>query len=175
MNTPVRRAWALSLLWIAVIVLESFAGSFENTGKVIYPMLHFLFPGMKLVTMVQVHAFLRKLGHFTGYCILSLTLYRSWWVTLASRAAPERLSWHDMLHAWRGYAVVLALLATLVVAGLDEFHQSLTPGRTGRVADVALDEAGGVLAQALIVIVGSAARPGRKRKSSPRPEPVTSS
>jgi VanZ family protein len=167
MSTPVRRAWALSLLWVGVIALESFGGSSENTAHLFYPLLQFLFPKFSLALISDIHDVIRKFGHFFGYCVLSVTLYRSWWTTLASRATPNQLSWRDMFRAWRGRAVLLALLGTLAVAGLDEFHQSFTPGRTGRVVDVLLDEIGGVFGQAAIGIGSSV--PARRKRPDPQP------
>ena len=162
-STPLRRAWALSLGWIAVIAIESFAGSSEHTSRLIYPILHFLFPKITFLRMFQVHYLVRKLGHFSGYGILSLTLYRSWWTTLNARATPTRLSWSDLFKAWSGRAMFLALLGTLAVAGLDEFHQSFSPGRTASIVDVGLDEMGGLFVQLVIVVVSSVAVTRRKR------------
>ena len=168
MSTPVRRAWALTLLWIAVIFAESFVGSAHNTGSVLYPVLRFFFPHMAFARMVQIHHFLRKGGHFFGYGVLSLTLYHSWWTTLAVRVAPVRRSWREMLRAWNWRAALLALAGTLAVAGLDEFHQSFDSGRTASVSDVALDELGGLLAQSWIVAGSSVALARRKRKAETR-------
>src|SRR5512141_678351 len=100
MMTPVRRAWALSLVWIAIIVLESFGGSAQNTEHFLYPVLKFFFPHMKFLRMFQIHFLLRKAGHFFGYSVLSLTLYRSWWTTLMEPVTPQHLSWRDMLRNW---------------------------------------------------------------------------
>lgn len=174
MNTPVRRAWALSLLWIAVIVLESFGGSTENTRHLLYPLLKFLFPKITLLHMSQIHLGLRKAGHFIGYCILSLTLYRSWWVTFASRVASDRLSWRDMFRAWSWRAALLSLAGTIAVAGFDEWHQSLVPGRTPSLLDVALDESGGFLAQLVIVTISSVAIARKLRQPKAERKPLTS-
>ena len=42
------------------------------------------------------------------------------------------------------------MLGTLLVAALDEWHQSLIPSRTGRWEDVALDTCAGLAAQLLL-------------------------
>ncbi len=174
MNTPVRRAWALSLLWITVIGLESFGGSVENTGHLLYPLLKLLFPKISFLREFQIHYCLRKAGHFLGYCVLSLTLYRSWWVTFASRIASDRLSWRDMFRAWSWRAALLSLVGTLAVAGFDEWHQSLVPERTASVLDVALDELGGFLAQMAIVTISSVAITRKIRQPKAEPPPLTS-
>ena len=174
MSTPVRRAWALSLLWIAVIAVESFGGSAGNTGRLLYPLLKFLFPKITFLHLFQIHFYLRKAGHFFGYCILSLTLYRSWWTTLMEPGTPHSLSWRDMFRAWNWRAVILALAGTLVVAGLDEWHQSFIPGRTAALSDVALDELGGFLAQSVIVTISSVAIVRRICKPKAERQPLTS-
>jgi VanZ family protein len=174
MSTPVRRAWALSLLWIAVIVVESFGGSVENTGHLLYPLLKFLFPKISFLREFQIHYFLRKTGHFLGYSILSLTLYRSWWTTLMEPVKPQRLSWRDMFRAWSWRAALLSLAGTLAVAGFDEWHQSLVPGRTASVLDVALDELGGFLAQLSIVTISSVAITRKIRQPNAERPPLTS-
>lgn len=172
MNTPVRRAWVLSFAWIVVIALESFVGSSDNTGHLLYPLLKFLFPKITFAHMFQIHYVVRKVGHFTGYAILSLTLYRSWWTTLRVRGGYQALWWSDMFRNWSGYAALLALICTAAVAGGDEFHQSLSPGRTASVADVALDEMGGILSQTAILIASSAGFSTRKRREMKDTQPV---
>jgi VanZ family protein len=52
-------------------------------------------------------------------------------------------------------AAVLAVLCTIVVASLDEFHQTYLPGRTGVFRDVVLDTMGGVFAQTLLLLYWS--------------------
>ncbi len=152
MTTPVRRAWLVSAVWIALIALESFFGSSENTGTILRPILEFLFGPLQRNTFYLAHASLRKGGHFFGYAILSLTLYRAWWTTLVAHRHPDRLSWRNLARAWSWRAAVLALLGTLAVAGLDEWHQSFALDRSGSLRDVVLDEWGGWLAQLVLLI-----------------------
>ncbi|MHA6259813.1 VanZ family protein [Sporosarcina sp. CAU 1771] len=51
------------------------------------------------------------------------------------------------------YRTLLALLLTIGLACLDEFHQSLTGGRTPSMQDVLLDTAGAVTALFLVRII----------------------
>lgn len=155
MMTPVRRAWLISLVWIAVIGLESFGGSAENTSHLLYPLLKFFFPKITALRMFQIHFCLRKAGHLLGYCVLSLALYRSWWVTLAVRDGSDRLSLRQMIRSWDWRAALLSLAGTLVVAGLDEWHQSFNPLRGASIWDVALDECGGLMTQSVLVVISS--------------------
>jgi VanZ family protein len=43
-----------------------------------------------------------------------------------------------------------SLLLALLIAGLDEFHQSYTSMRTGSIRDLGLDSAGMLIAQLMI-------------------------
>src|SRR5690349_8006592 len=113
--SPIARAWGLAAIWTAMIVLESFAGSAENTGRILRPLLEFIFGPLHRNTFYVIHNFLRKGGHFFGYSILSFTLYRAWWTTLAAGSGADQLSWRDMFRSWSGRAVLLALVGTLIV------------------------------------------------------------
>jgi len=68
---------------------------------------------------------LRKAAHFTEYLILGFFLAKA----LASGASLR-------------YAFHYALLAGIIYAGLDEFHQYFVPGRAMLFCDVMLDSAG---------------------------------
>jgi VanZ family protein len=113
--------------------------SAQNTGRFLYPLLHYLFALDPLRFQVW-HFFLRKSGHVIGYGVLSILLFRAWRATIP---VPENPLW-----AW--VWSFDAMLMTALVASLDEWHQSFLPSRTGRVQDVLLDSTAGVLAQVLV-------------------------
>ena len=72
------RRWLPVVAWGGVISLFStryFTG--ESTGKIILPILGTLFPSATHAELVAMHYFIRKLGHFTEYLILSVLLYRA--------------------------------------------------------------------------------------------------
>ena len=174
-NHYVRRAWIPALLWLGVIAAESFAGSSDHTRTWLRPILNFLFGPLSPAKFELVHSLLRKCGHFLGYAMLSLTLYRGWWVTLTPPTEDKsRVSWREMLRAWSWRAAVLALLGTLMVAGLDEWHQSFDHTRGSSIRDVILDEMGGWLAQLLLLTISNWVPPRRIAKNKER-EVVTSS
>jgi VanZ family protein len=176
MNNLVRRAWIPALLWLGVIAAESFAGSSDHTRTLLRPILNFLFGPLSPARFEYIHSLLRKCGHFFGYAMMSLTLYRGWWATLAPPTGDKhRISWRAMLRAWDVRAAVLALLGTLIVAGLDEFHQSFNPARGSSVRDVILDELGGWLAQLLLLTISSWSPPSRIEGRKSKRETVTSS
>ena len=130
--------WWPALAWAVVISLFS-TGAFtsENTGRIIIPVLHWLFPSLAPETLAFVHHIIRKCAHFTEYFILSLLILRG-----------IRAGRHGTKLAW-------AVLAIVIVAGyasLDEFHQSFVPGRTPAVTDVLIDTTGGAAAQAVAAL-----------------------
>ena len=85
-----------------------------------------------------LHLKIRKVGHFTGYGILSVAWFRAFWMTW-SPASDRRLATHG-----------LAMLGTFFVASCDEFHQLFLPNRTGSFYDVLIDCSGGLLLQLIV-------------------------
>ena len=148
------KAWIALILWLIVIAIESSAYfSSHNTGRFLYPLLHFLF-GLERSRFEVWHFFIRKGGHVFGYGLLSILLFRAWRETLPHVSASQwALRWAN-----------LAVLGTALVASLDEWHQSFLPSRTGRWQDVVLDTCAGVGAQILLflwVTLGASRDPGR--------------
>jgi len=138
----VLKAWIALILWLIVIAIESSSlGSSNNTGRILYPLLHFLF-GMDPFRFEHWHFFIRKGGHVFGYGLLSLLLYRAWRETLR---LPGSANW---TLRWAN----LAVLGTMLVASLDEYHQSFNPERTGTVRDVILDTCAGITVQLLLFL-----------------------
>jgi VanZ family protein len=136
------KAWIAAILWLIVIAIESTSYlSAENTSRILYPILHF-FCGLDWAHFRVWHFYIRKTGHFLGYGILSILLFRAWRATL-----PDM---KNVLWTLRWSAI--AILGTLIVASLDEWHQTFIPSRTGRWQDVVLDTCGGIVAQILIFV-----------------------
>jgi len=125
---------------MVVIAIESTDYlSAEHTSRFLYPLLHFLF-NISPARFLIVHHYLRKTGHFTGYFILSVLLFRAWKATLRMPAA------------WATRWAAIAFFMTALVASLDEWHQTFLPSRTGTFRDVVLDSAGALTAQLLIYL-----------------------
>lgn len=74
----------------------------------------------------------RKATHFFGYGLLAVLFYL----------------FYKKLH-WR-FSSLLALLTIIIIASLDEYRQSVIPGRTGIIDDVYIDACG---ALTLLIIV----------------------
>ncbi|MBV9180631.1 MAG: VanZ family protein [Acidobacteria bacterium] len=135
----VLKTWFPSVFWLAVIALESTnLGSAEHTGRVLYPIFHFLF-NISGATFATLHTWLRKTGHVVGYFTLSVLLFRSWRATFPRLSTRWCLQW-----------ATIALLSTSLVATLDEWHQSFLPSRTGTFRDVMLDTSAALLAQIVL-------------------------
>lgn len=138
----VLKAWIAAVLWLIVIAIESSALlSADNTGRILYPLLHFLFH-LDRDHFAVWHFYIRKSGHVVGYGTLSILLFRAWRATLP---APNHLRW---TMRWAN----IAILGTALVASLDEWHQSFIPSRTGRWQDVVLDTCAGIAAQVLVLL-----------------------
>jgi VanZ family protein len=153
MNKPVRRAWIPALLWLAVIAFESTAMmSSDNTGRLLFAVARFFDPQITFAQLLRLNEVARKIGHCIGYGILSLLMLRAWWATLTLPRSATRLPpWSAMVTSWSASAAVLALLSAAAAAGLDEWHQTFLPGRTGAIRDVALDTTAAALVQLVIV------------------------
>jgi len=151
--TPVRKevlkVWLAAVLWLIVIAIESTElASAHNTGRLLYPLLHFLF-GLSHASFEPVHFFIRKGGHVFGYGLLSILLFRAWRETLPQVSAAQwALRWAN-----------LAVLGTALVASIDEWHQSFLPSRTGRWQDVVLDTCAAIAAQAALFLYCWSTRP----------------
>ena len=138
----VLKTWIAAILWLIVIFLESSnLGSSNNTSRILYPLLHFLF-GMDHAHFQHWHFYIRKGGHVFGYGLLSILLFRAWRETLPSIENSK----------WTLRWATIAVVGTAIVASLDEWHQSYLPSRTGTPWDVLLDTCAAIAAQILLFL-----------------------
>ena len=136
------RAWIPAIIWLVIIAIESSALlAPQNTGRILYPLLHFVF-GVDRLHFAHWHFYIRKAGHVVGYGVLSILLFRAWSATLpvAGNLNPK----------WTMRWANIAVLGTALVASLDEWHQSFVASRTGTAHDVILDTCAGMAAQILV-------------------------
>jgi len=147
-----------ALFWLVVIALESTRiFTSDATGNWIGRIIMWLHP-VNIQQIIFANYFLRKLGHFTGYALLSAFFFHGWMETVnyqtyeLLRRAGKYL---QLPRRWHMRAAVLAVLCTILVASMDEFHQSLLPGRTGTYRDVILDTMGAAFAQIALLIYWS--------------------
>ncbi len=143
------RYWVPVAIWMSFIFwMSTDTFSSQNTASVLEPVLRFFVPRVSPQGIDLAHVVIRKAGHITEYFVLSLLLFRAF-------RGNSPVSWN-----WRWS--FSALVVVVLWAVLDEFHQSFVPERTASKIDVAIDTAGGSLAQ-LVTMLGH-----RLRKSSDR-------
>jgi VanZ family protein len=157
------RTWLPLLAFSMLLAVEStsYLGA-DHTSAPLRRLAEALFGYDACVNWETIHHLIRKTGHFVGYGIFSLLGFRAFWRSLGGVAST-------MLRQLRAHG--LALTATFLVAGADEFHQSFVPNRTGQFSDVLLDTCGGVALcfalflamQALEWIKNARALPAQKR------------
>jgi VanZ family protein len=131
--------WWPALVWACLIWTFS-TGAFttQHTSRYIVPFLRWLFPHLEWETLLAIHQIIRKCSHVFEYFVFSLLILRG----LRAGKKERQLEW-----ALAAIAIVAAY------AALDEFHQSLVPGRGASVWDVLLDASGGAAAQLVAALV----------------------
>lgn len=123
--------WGPLILWIALISsLSTDAFSATETGRLLLPLLGWLFPGTSPATLNLLHAIVRKGAHVTEFAILALLWYRA-------------LDWRKP--GWQNRAALGAFLLAAGFGALDEAHQIFVPSRTASIADVGWDSLGAAL------------------------------
>jgi VanZ family protein len=138
--------WLPAALSVLMIALESTATmSASNTSRWLYPMLVWLFGTPTPAHWAQIHHVIRKTGHFVGYGLVSLAFFYSWRQTLHRMSVKHWSLWRR--------ASVLAVLCTLVVASLDEYHQSFLISRTSSPIDVGIDVCGAIAFQLVLLLI----------------------
>ncbi len=123
---------------IFIYWMSTAAFSSDNTSLIIEPILFFLMPSIDPEKAALIHGTIRKLGHVTEYFILGILLFRAF-----RSGSKEPLGWR-----WASYS----LLACVLYAATDEFHQSFVNSRTASLADVGIDALAGVIAQGVSII-----------------------
>jgi VanZ family protein len=147
--------WLPPVLMMIVIACESTnTFSAENTSGWLRPIFERIFGHVSDQFWGVLHFWARKSGHLTGYGILCLTWLRAWLLTLGRKAGLA-------VWKWRLQSSALALVCTFCVGGLDEWHQTFIPSRTGLFSDVLIDTLGGFLA-CLVVAILFWVRPRRR-------------
>jgi VanZ family protein len=137
--------WVPAALSVLMIVFESTATmSAKNTSEWLFPYWVRIFGPISAVQWDEVHHLIRKTGHFVGYGLVSVAFFYSWRQTLRRMAVQHWTLWRR--------ASVLAVACTLLIAILDEYHQSFLPSRTSSPIDVCIDLSGAIAAQLLLLL-----------------------
>ncbi|WP_102344810.1 VanZ family protein [Bacillus sp. Marseille-P3661] len=129
--------WMLVIIWCGLIftITESPRFTGENTKKAIVTTVHKTTYSTKLDSpsvINKINKIMRKSGHFLGFGVLALLLWRA--------LSPNR------------YSLLLAWLFATVYAMTDEYHQAFVIDRTSSIKDVMIDSAGAAVF--LIVFYG---------------------
>jgi len=147
-----RRWWPVAF-WLAVIRLEStdFASAAHTSG-LLHQIATAIFGPLDPTVVDAVNTILRKSGHFVGYAILSLFVFRALKYTQRDRLrlVLQRRWGIFFRDLWRWDWAGIAVLFTFTTAALDEMHQASLASRTGQWQDVALDTAGAIGMQFLL-------------------------
>jgi VanZ family protein len=123
----------LVAILISVFSTQYFAA--ERTGRIILPILHWLFPWATHRILHLMHVGIRKTAHVTEFGIFSITVFRG--------VRGGRYGWK---FNWALATLVIAVLCGV----LDEWHQSFVPLRQATPRDAAIDAFGALLAQCLV-------------------------
>ncbi|HET7436047.1 MAG TPA: VanZ family protein [Thermoanaerobaculia bacterium] len=125
------RAWLPAIVWaIAILLFSNDPLSAAHTGHPIRVIAEFFAGPLTDAQFEVVHFAVRKLAHLTEYGILAALIWRAdkrWYVPLA---------------------------CALVLASLDEWHQSFVASRTGSPVDVGIDVVGASVGRVVVGVVG---------------------
>ena len=153
---PLHHAWIPVFFGLTVICFESTAMFGGNTtGRWLADIWPRILGQANSPFFGEVHHILRKLGHFSGYGTLGLLLRKAWHRSV--RVYMNMIGTQLSLAAG-----ALAVSCTFLIGSLDEWHQSMTPGRTSTRTDVLIDTCGALLFNAIFWAI----RAHKRRKAT---------
>jgi VanZ family protein len=127
------RHWLPAIfLAILISIFSTKYFSSEETARVSFPLLHWLFPSASRHALLFAHFVTRKLAHMTEFAVFSIAVFHG----LRGNRTGWKLNW-----------AIWTMLIAVAYAGLDEWHQSFVPMREPRIRDVIIDGAGALVAQ----------------------------
>jgi VanZ family protein len=136
--------WLPIILWMVMIFgFSSDSHSFQNSSRILEPLLRWLCPNMAPETRNEIVFVARKGVHLSIYAVLALLVWRAW------RKPARRDS-----RPWRWSDAGVALLVAALYAASDEFHQTFVPNRDGCVRDVLIDTCGAAAGLFLLWLLG---------------------
>jgi VanZ family protein len=102
-----------------------------HSGRYLLLILQWLFPDATPAVLGLMNAGIRKAMHVLEYGVLALLWYRA--------LRPPQGN-------WKAQVGLIAFALSAAFAGVDEFHQTFVPSRTGQLVDVGWDSLGAALA-----------------------------
>lgn len=125
------KIWLPVCAWASLIFFFSTDHfSFDNTAQIFGFVFSWLLPAIPTEDIVPVHGVMRKLGHWSEYCVLAILVLRA----LRNETGKK----------WELRHVALTLVFIFVYALSDELHQTFVPSRTASFGDVMIDVLGGI-------------------------------
>ena len=136
--------WLPVIVWMSLIFAGSGdSSSFHRSSRIIGPIVHWLFPEMPEDSVNHIVTGVRKCAHVCEYALFAWLFWRAW-------RKPVR---HDS-RPWRWREAGVALLAAMLYAATDEWHQAFVPSREGCVRDVLIDTSGAAAGLFLLWLLG---------------------
>ena len=168
------RNWWPVAVWLVIIRLESTDyASAGNTFGLLYNVGTMIFGRVDPRLLSVLNEVLRKSGHFIGYAVLGLLVFRALKHTHRDRLKPVlQRTWGTFFRdVWQFDWALIAVLFALITASLDEIHQTFLPSRMGRWQDVVIDTTGAIVMQILLYARAVHAMSHRRQNSVDEPEP----
>jgi VanZ family protein len=139
LRRPFYQIWLPVLCGLTVICFEStpFMGG-NQTGRWLTSIWPTILGQANTPFFGEVHHLLRKIGHFTAYGTLGLFMLKAW---RRSVRTYMKMFGTQLMFA----ASMLSVSFTFLIGSLDEWHQSMIPGRTSTCLDVLIDTSGALL------------------------------
>ncbi|MBK7996871.1 MAG: VanZ family protein [Blastocatellia bacterium] len=121
-----------SIAW--VLIISSFSTSSfgaNKTASYIEVYLRELFPTFQTSTIHLIHIAIRKLGHFIEFGIFSALIFG----IFAAKKNSWKINW-----------LLFSTIIVIIIALLDEYHQSFVRNRSASLQDSLVDILGGLTA-----------------------------
>jgi len=135
-NHIIKRHWRIIIPILIMIIIFWFSSAASGSSDAMSrPIADFL--GLD-------HSVTRKIAHFIAFGALGASWY--YYFRSLNIFTP-------------GFSTFGPLLLVLIYAILDEYHQTLVPGRTGLVSDIALDALAGIAGIAILATIYYGTRP----------------
>jgi VanZ family protein len=147
---PVRRP-ALSARWLYALLAIGFIActstsltSGMHSQVIVNDLWRAAFGQWHFAATSELNVLLRKVSHFIGYGMIGLIFRNAWQGSLRLGVGRR---WIDA----RLFAAssALSILSIFLLASLDEWHQTIVPGRVGCFGDVMIDTAGAIFINAV--------------------------
>src|ERR1051325_9289347 len=130
------RFWLPVALWLGWMFFASTdVMSSEHTSRFIGPILRWWKPDITQSAIESIQLIIRKIAHAADYAILAGLLWRA----IRHQAPMTAMPAGGQQGRSSAFVATLTFASAIVLAVLDEFHQSFVPSRTSSARDVMID------------------------------------